>query len=126
MNKYGQDVLHQYLLEADVGDIIIIKSDFPHNEVASKTNGTILFAYEDNPNIRRSTFRDENSVYVLTNDRMDNGRRSLKICIKGKLEGNVVIDAELNDTVEENDQELLGLGTVMNKVDIQLVTVKEI
>jgi hypothetical protein len=54
VNKHGQDVLHQYLLEADVGDIIIIKSDFPHNGVACETSGTILFAYGDNSNIKRS------------------------------------------------------------------------
>jgi hypothetical protein len=31
MNEYNQEVLDQYILEANVGDIVVIRSDFFHN-----------------------------------------------------------------------------------------------
>ena len=45
LNEYNQEVLDQYIIEANVGDMIVIRSDFFHNGVASETDGTIIFGY---------------------------------------------------------------------------------
>ena len=120
VNRYGQVVLDQYVLEADVGDMIVIKSDFPHSGVASEEDGTILFAYGDNPSTDKSKIRKANSVYVLQNKKMRNKRQSIKISIKGKLVGNSVTDAETDKIITEEEEELLDLTTLMHKQQLSM------
>jgi hypothetical protein len=92
-NDLGQEVLEHYILEADVGDVIVFKSDFLHNGVRSEQDGTLLFAYGNNPHIKKSRINAGGKVNILNNRIMRNGRERFKICVKGFLYDHIIKDA---------------------------------
>jgi len=115
LNEYNQEVLDQYILEANIGDIVVIKSDFLHNGVESEEKGTLIFAYGNDPNVRRSRVREGGKVNLLDNRKMRSGRYKYKICVKGKLVGDNIIDADSNHRIKGNEVDMLTLGTLLNK-----------
>jgi hypothetical protein len=56
---------------------------------------------------------------------MNKRRRSLIVCIKGKLDGDVVTDEKLNNKINELDTELLTLDTVMSNQQLSKQEDKE-
>jgi len=105
LNELGQEVLDHYILEADVGDVIIFKSDFLHNGVASESDGTLLFAYANNPNIKQPRAKAGGKVNLLDNRKLRNGHFRFKICVKGYLNGNTVRDANDNQRLDKDETE---------------------
>jgi hypothetical protein len=69
-NEYNQEVYDQYILEANVGDMVIIRSDFLHNGVESEQDGTLIFAYGNDISIKKARTRQGGKVNLLDNKNM--------------------------------------------------------
>jgi len=118
MNEYNQAVLDQYILEANVGDLIVIRSDFLHNGVASESDGTIIFGYGNLIHGDRVKEKTGGKVNVINNKKMKNERSSYKICFKGTLTEDKVVNKEENYRLKENEIELTTLDLQMNKIQL--------
>jgi hypothetical protein len=117
-NELGQEVLDHYILEADVGDIMIFKSDFLHNGVASESDGTLLFAYANNPSIKQFRAKAGGKVNLLDNRKLRNGLSRFKICVKGYLNSSTVRDAKHNQKLDKDEAERVSLDILMSKLQI--------
>jgi len=117
-NEYNQEVLDQYIIEANVGDMIVIRSDFFHNGVASETDGTIIFGYGNVSGGEKKKGKKEGKVNVINNQKMKNGRSGYQICYKGTLPEDYVRNKESDHRLTDDELNLTTLELQMSKMQL--------
>jgi len=118
LNECNQEVMDQYILEANVGDMIIFRSDFPHNGIECNSDGTIIFAYGNDPNAKKTRIPEGGKVNRIENRRMRNKRYKYKICVKGYLRDNTIRDADENHRLKNEEADLLSLDILMSNLQL--------
>ena len=82
----------------------------------SEQDGTLLFAYGNNPEIKKSRTTAGGKVNLLNNRTMRNGRDRFKICVKGYLYGDAVRDASYSHKISKDEEDVVSLEILMSKL----------